>query len=768
MSKPVPRSPSSSGTQLVMVPPPAPVREASRTGVPIREGSVSAPISPSGREGSAPIAPSGREGSLPKVQDSSPEMLRRELLRLSPGQTIRGTNWRITRWLGEGNMGVVYEARHVEIDRRAAIKVVVASLADDPTAVEDFRREASASAKIGSPNIVDVFDFAVLEDGRLMMAMEFVDGRSLHDIQVAEGRLAPDRLIGLFRQVCKGLDAAHKAGLVHRDMKPENIMVADIAGRRDTVKLVDFGIATILGERSSRNAGTPYYMPPEGLMHGTIDGRYDIYSVGCVMYEMLTGKPPYVSRDLDKVLEMHLSKPVPELVTDDTTVPAKLIEVIRKCLAKKPEDRYASMAELEAALCEAQIEGKLRTTWDDLTLPDIDPERRAKLLERMPARVIKKGMSAWWVPILLVVGVAVGAIVAWPMLAKDEQAPVIVAEASEVELLVDRVHEAAAQAYYVYPPVEQPQADTAYKLLSQLEALAHDEALTAGQNLRDELAAALVRLGDEIWDKDGGEPFALDFYVQALMFDPAIEPARTRAAMSPGELLALRRKAGTGDFTESELIAVEPLQALAAPDEQEKQVKLEKIKTRRRGKRRASATAQLDELIAAEAKDAGTPVVAAAAEAAPAGETEGAVADPGETGGEPEALGQAAATDDGKSKGSADALVAEADAARKAARLEEAERLYHKALRVEQHRVDALSGLGRVYFEQANYAKSVKYYEMAVRRSSKNAELRLALGDAYLKTLAYDEALEQYEKAKALGSSKAAGRISRVEQKTGG
>lgn len=522
----------------------------------------------------------------------------RELVRLSPGQVIRGTNWRITRWLGEGNMGVVYEAQHVEIDRRAAIKVIVASLVDDQAALDDFRREANASAKIGSPNIVDVFDFAVLEDGRLMMAMEFVDGRSLHDILLTEGRMAPARLIGLFRQVCKGLQAAHEKGLVHRDIKPENIMVGEVGGRRDTVKLVDFGIASMLGQRVARHAGTPYYMPPEGMLSGVIDGRYDIYSVGCVMFELLTGKPPYTEGGLEKVLEMHHFAPIPEIVSEEPRrITPKLVEVVRKCLAKLPEERYASMAELEAALCEAQIEGNLRTTWDDLPLPDIDPERRAKLHARMPDRVVKRGLSAWWVPVLLTFGVVIGAVVAWPAL-RPEQPAAPALEASQVEQLTARIHEAAALAYYVYPPVDDPQADTAYKLLRELESLADAGAFERASALRSELAAALVRLGDEIWQKEGGEPFALDFYVQAIMFDPNIEPARSRAAMSPGELLALRRKAASGTFSESELIAVEPLAVLAAADAEHKREKLAKHVARR--KRSASAGARLDAILAAD------------------------------------------------------------------------------------------------------------------------------------------------------------------------
>jgi serine/threonine protein kinase len=676
--------------------------------------------------------------SMAQSEDKPPPTNNRSLrlkrrLRLAPGEIIPGTRWRIIRWLGQGGMGMVYEARHVEIDRRAAIKIV-AIRPEDKDAIAGFRSEASASAKIGSPNIVDVFDFEVLNDGRLLMAMEFVPGRSLHDLK-AIGPMAPGRLIGLFRQVCKGLQAAHDAGLVHRDIKPHNIMVGDIAGRRDTVKIVDFGIATILGECSDRHAGTPFYMPPEGFkVKAAIDGRYDIYSVGCVMYEMLAGAPPFMARNLERVAHMHMYEPMPEIVTDDETVPGKLIEVIQRCLAKNPADRYESMNELEAALCEAQIEGKLETTWDDLPLPPISPDRREKLAARMPVRAIKRGVSGWWLPILLAFGVAVGSVIAWPML-KDEPVidPLVATEDSVVDEFVDEVRQAAATAYYVYPPVDDPQADTAYKVLLRLEEIGSDEALAAGLTLRMELASTLVRLGDEIWGRPGGKPFALDFYVQALMFDPAIEPARTRAGLSPGELLALRRKAGTGDFTESELIAVEPLQALSAPNAADKQAKLETIKTRRRDKRRASATEQLDTLLADYTPS--TPP----APVAPA-----------------------------KQSNQAAKLVSKADAARKTARLKEAERLYHKALRIDEHRVDALAGLGRVYFEQGKYAKAVVYFHMAVGRSGRDAELRISLGDAYLKTLDYQLALEQYKKAKQLGSGKADDRIARIAQLTEG
>jgi hypothetical protein len=687
---------------------------------------------------------------VPRVVRPKPKLTVKRRVHLAPGQVIPGTRWRIERWLGEGNMGVVYEARHVEIDRRAAIKIVPA-LAEDSAAIEDFRSEASASSKIGSPNIVDVFDFAVLDDGRLMMAMEFVPGQSLREIHLASGCMSAARLIGLFRQVCKGLQAAHDAGLVHRDIKPENIMIGELAGRTDTVKIVDFGIAAILGECSARHAGTPYYMPPEGMMDRSIDGRYDIYSVGCVMYEMLSGKPPFVGNTLERVLQMHMYEPVPELVTEDDSVPRKLIEVINRCLAKETVDRYESMNELEAALCEAQIDGKLNTTWDDLALPPIDPERRAKLLARMPAPTGKRGVSGWWLPVLLAFGVLGGAFT-WPLLATGERGLATASGDSAVERLVHDVYETAALAYYVYPPVSDPQANTAYKVVVQLEELGTEEAWSAANSLRTELASTLVRLGDEMWEKPGGEPFALDFYVQAVVFDPAVEPARTRAMMTPGQLLALRRKAGTGDFTESELIAVEPLQALSSSNPDDKRAKLEKIKARHRNKRASGATAQLDALIA----EFGSPTSAQA----PAIHNATVIDDDDAALDEPSLAAE-------QRFGSANKYVVKADAALKELRLQEAERLYHKALRIEEHRVDALAGLGRVYFEQGKYARSVTYFNLAVRRSGRDPDLRIALGDAYQKTLDYGLALEQYKKAKKLGAKKAAERIARIEQRTG-
>ena len=258
-------------------------------------------------------------------------------------------------------------------------------------------------------------------------------------------------------------------------------------------------------------------------------GRYDIYSVGCVMYEMLAGKPPFMARSLERVLQMHMYEPVPEIVSDDSTIPPKLIEVIERCLAKNPEDRYPSMNELEAALCEAQIEGKLTTTWDDLPLPPIDEDRRAKLLAGMPLPTIKHGVSGWWLPVLLAFGVAIGSVIAWPMLHNEPSFdPLVTPNDSVVEKYVDHVHEAAAIAYYVYPPVHDPQAATAYKILLELEKIgqrrgagsralaSHRAGLDAraarqqdvGQAWRRDVCPRLLRAGAHLRRRDRAGPHA--------------------------------------------------------------------------------------------------------------------------------------------------------------------------------------------------------------------------------------------------------------------
>jgi serine/threonine protein kinase len=182
--------------------------------------------------------------------------------------------------------------------------------------------------------------------------------------------------------VCKGLGAAHAAGIVHRDIKPENILLVEEDGRAGMVKIVDFGVATILGgEGGSQIAGTPQYMAPEQIAGGDFDGRVDMYALGCTAYEMMVGHPPFDGDSLEQVLMGHIQEAPrpPREAAPDRSLPAELEAVVMRCLAKEPGDRYTDMADLEAALCEAQVAAGLTSAWDDLPLPDVAPERRAAI-----------------------------------------------------------------------------------------------------------------------------------------------------------------------------------------------------------------------------------------------------------------------------------------------------------------------------------------------------------------------------------------------------
>ena len=319
-------------------------------------------------------------------------------LRLTLGRVVPGTRYRILKWLGEGGMGVVYEAEHIDIERRVALKILRFDLSCQPQMTRVFRDEARAATRIGSPYIVDIFDFGELTDGRLYFCMELIDGRDLVP-ETTEAWIEPATLIGHLRQICKGLGDAHAAGIVHRDIKPENILAYNKDGRQ-AIKLVDFGISAMLavtGSSSSNGAGTPHYMAPEQVSGAEFDGRLDMYALGCTAYELLTGYPPFDCEDVGELLGRHLTEEPRSLheARPDREFPKALAAVVMRCLNKRPADRYVDMADLEAALCEAQIAAGLHTPWDDLPLPEVDPERRERLLDLMPGPAVPRQRRRW-------------------------------------------------------------------------------------------------------------------------------------------------------------------------------------------------------------------------------------------------------------------------------------------------------------------------------------------------------------------------------------
>src|SRR4051812_4755705 len=215
------------------------------------------------------------------------------IARLLPGQIIPGTRYRVLAKVGQGAMGVVYAAEHVDLEKRVALKLLAGRVAEKPDAVTRFRHEARTASKIGNPYICDVTDFGELPDGRLFLVMEYLQGPSLRAVLDREGHISPARATPIFRQTAKALGAAHEKGIIHLDVKPDNVMLT-ARGGRESIKVVDFGVAGLLSDRPAPGtevsvSGTPAYMAPERALGRGYDHRSDIYSLGVTIYEALTG-----------------------------------------------------------------------------------------------------------------------------------------------------------------------------------------------------------------------------------------------------------------------------------------------------------------------------------------------------------------------------------------------------------------------------------------------------------------------------------------------
>jgi len=285
---------------------------------------------------------------------------------LVPGTVLLG-KYRILNKIGAGGMAVVYKAQHMAFDEVRAIKVVNAHLLEDPEFVRRFRTEAIITRKLHHPNAVRVDDLESTEDGRPFIVMEYVDGQNLRDLVHGLKVLPLGRAVGIARQVAAALGAAHKLGIVHRDIKPDNILLLAQPDGGETVKVMDFGIATMrqgsvaagghTPTQSGVIVGTPQYLSPEQAAgKREIDGRADLYSLGVVLYEMVTGQLPFAaSEDPSAFLAHHLQTPPtpPEEAAPEQEIPRGLSALILKALEKDPAERYQTAEEMLEAL-EAQ------------------------------------------------------------------------------------------------------------------------------------------------------------------------------------------------------------------------------------------------------------------------------------------------------------------------------------------------------------------------------------------------------------------------------
>ena len=259
----------------------------------------------------------------------------------------------LTEKIGQGASGTIYRAEHTTLHRKLAVKILHHQLSRDEAAVERFRREATTVGQIDNDHILQVSDFGRTEDQRLFFAMELLEGEALDVTLTREQRMSPDRVAKILLQICDALGEAHGLGYVHRDLRPRNVFLAVRRGERDFVKLLDFGLAKLIRPDAEMRQtalgmafGDPRYMSPEQARGDVIDPRSDVYSLGVVAFEMLTGAAPYAGNGPFEVLQKVLDGAIPRVRDTRPDCPAWLDAIVYKAMQKRAEQRYATLPQL--------------------------------------------------------------------------------------------------------------------------------------------------------------------------------------------------------------------------------------------------------------------------------------------------------------------------------------------------------------------------------------------------------------------------------------
>lgn len=299
---------------------------------------------------------------------------------LTPGAVVG--YYRVEELCGRGGFATVYRVRHDVLGRTAALKLLHPGLATSPSMLARFEREARTVARLGHPNTVEIYDFGKLPNGRPYFVMEWLEGHTLDDEIRARGNLSPSEALEIIEEVASTLDEAHGAGIVHRDLTPGNVFVTPTAHGGRTIKLIDFGLAKLVEPTAARltptdvRMGTPTFMAPEQLLGKPVGAYTDVYALGVMLYDMLTGQVPFDATASADVENMHLVAPVPPvgaLAPEATACDA----VIQRCMAKDPEARYASALEVVEALRRVVAPAAQREASDGLGIcvsVEVDPK----------------------------------------------------------------------------------------------------------------------------------------------------------------------------------------------------------------------------------------------------------------------------------------------------------------------------------------------------------------------------------------------------------
>jgi serine/threonine-protein kinase len=301
--------------------------------------------------------------------------------------------YRIVGTIARGGMGKVYRAEQQPLGRLVALKVLNPNYTgeNDPEFHKRFFLEASIASKLTHPNTVTIFDYGKTDDEVFYIAMELLEGRTLHRALREEGPFRADRTMHIARQICRSLREAHTLGVIHRDLKPANVYLVQHGDENDFVKVLDFGLVKNLDDKAGEELtqtglfmGSPKYMSPEQIRGERVDGRVDVYALGVMMFEMLTGRVPFDRANSVNILMAHIQEEIPGMTAfnPEVHVPAPLETVVRRCMAKDPAARYASMDEVLAAL--KQCSGITSTMSGEFRLADVMSPSGLTLIDALP------------------------------------------------------------------------------------------------------------------------------------------------------------------------------------------------------------------------------------------------------------------------------------------------------------------------------------------------------------------------------------------------